>query len=35
MTKIEVLLLPSQFLHFVKTFCTHCEAISLFFLEEK
>ena len=34
-TKIEVLLLPFQFLNLVQNFCTHCEALLYFVLEEK
>ena len=34
-TKIEVLLLPFQFLHFVKNFCTHCKALLYSVSEEK
>ena len=34
-TKIEFLSLPFQFLYFVQNFCTHCEALLYFALEEK
>ena len=34
-TKIEVLLLPLQFLHFLQNFCTHCEALLYFSLDKK
>ena len=34
-TKIEVLLLPFQFLHFLKNLCTRCEAVLYFVLEEE
>ena len=34
-TKIEVLLLPFQFLHFLQNFCTHCKALLYSVSEEK
>ena len=34
-TKIEVSLLPYQFMNFLQNFCTHCEALLCFVLEEK
>ena len=34
-TKIEVLLLPFQFLHYVQNVCNHCKALLYFALEEK